>query len=674
MQQRALLWAVVVGLVLLVGSAAAASTLTATSGQIPFIANSGMEIVLDGTTPTNVADPFVDSETVAVETAAGNATFSSPVAVSARVTPSGLSGSEFRVDQLDLSAGNLTVSGDGFGDVVLSGAASQVDIRRDFAVDDGTVDLSHTNDLTVSLPGLPSSTTVAALDQTGSVVALATTDSAGRATFELPGSNDIEFVSSDGPPQLSNPSPQGDLTEIPSNLTVEFSDPDLSSALTDAVSVEISLNGDVVATRSKTAAGTLTVDLANQQLPAGQNNWTVTATDPFGQTTTAQYGFGVPGTLKIFNESAPTELINNSTVELRFFFENLAGSPDLIETRTASNGSVNMTGLPANEPFVIVAEAPGFAPRRIFVPSLIENQELYLLPNSVGRVNTIFEIEDYSGNFPPDSTVLLVQRELAGPGWSTVVGDFFGANADFPAELATDKRHRLVLLNVATGDRRVLGTYTPITSETETVTVSPEGEFEIIGRGPIVSVSPELSQLPPRDGVEISAGVLPGDDELAGWTAEIVAVNATGAETSLATVSDTAGGTLAQDLNLSGRDGQRVEIRVSWSTDAASGSRTIGYRVEQSPASSDNFLSALGAFEAALPGGDRAGVLGFLSFSITIIGTAAVVSAYQLPTELSGLIALLFLLLFAVLGWIGYDIVFVSAIALFGLAFLRRRY
>jgi len=677
---RRLLWVGVVGLVLLVGSAAAASALTSTSGQIPFVANSGMEIVLSGDASTNVADPFVDDQTVEINTSAGTATFSSAAAVSARVTPAGLSGDLFSVDLIDMSGGELEISGDGFEGVSVSGSSSggEFVLRRNYAVDDGTADLEVETNLSVMLPDLPPSTSVAAVDRSGEIEDIATTNATGTATFSL-ANGEFRLVTSAGAPDIVAPQPSGPVSTLPNNLSVELSDPDIgrsvgaAQSLAESVDVGISLNGEPIGNATVTTEGRVSVPLS-EQLPAGTNNWTVSATDAFGQTTTESFQFATPANISIRNETAPSELINNSSVEVRFYFDGVRDDPDLIVTRGTSAGKVNMTGLPAGEPFVVVADTAGYSTRRIFVPSVTESQSIYLLPDSAERVDTIFEIEDYSGDFPASQTVLLVQRELGGEDWTTVLGDFFGANADFPATLAKDIRHRLVLLNTETGQRREIGTYTPIASETETVTVAPDGEFEIVGRGPTVSVSPELAQLPPRNGVDIEAGVI-GDDGIESWTAVVVAVNAsTGAETTLATVSNSSAATLPLQADLSGRDGERLEIRVEWTTASDSGSRTIGYRIEQSPAAGGSFLDALGAFSLLLPADDRAGVLAFIAMSTTVVGTAAVASVYQIPTEIAGLIALLFLLGFAILGWTGYDLVFLAGVALAALAFLRRRY
>ncbi len=148
----------------------------------------------------------------------------------------------------------------------------------------------------------------------------------------------------------------------------------------------------------------------NLTVPSGSHTLTLEAT---------------PSQLQIHPESRPSELIDTDNMTIEFFVED---ELDSVVTRNASGGKVNMSGLPADESFVAVASADGYSNRRIFIDSLIQTQDIYLPGETEDTVAIEFNLEDFSGNFNQESTVLEIQRSIDG-NWQTVEGDFFGATS-----------------------------------------------------------------------------------------------------------------------------------------------------------------------------------------------------------------------------------------------------
>ena len=73
----------------------------------------------------------------------------------------------------------------------------------------------------------------------------------------------VELRTNDGGPSLSDPNPQGELSQEPTELNVTVSDPDMPD---DNVSVEFKLDGSVVGTDHLGDDGTASVSINPVQL------------------------------------------------------------------------------------------------------------------------------------------------------------------------------------------------------------------------------------------------------------------------------------------------------------------------------------------------------------------------------------------------------------------------
>lgn len=452
-------------------------------------------------------------------------------------------------------------------------------------------------------------------------------------------------------------------------LEANITDADFGTVQGDTVTAEWYVDGTLVDTTTHTSGGTIstTVDPV-----AGEHTWHVELSDSYGNgpSSSATAEFAVPSKLHVYNESAPTQLVDNATVEIRMY-SNETGSVRVFE-RTTTNGTINMTGLPADQGFVVVAEADDYYNRRIYVPSLYETQSIYLLNSTVKVSDTIFAIDDYTGDYPSEHTVLLVQRALNGS-YETVLGDYFGGTDEFPAQLAHGERHRLVLYNTQTGERRVAGTFTPLSSSTQTVVVTPQGVSRVDGLPPTVSMLPQFQRLPALDGAEVSVAVRDGESMVVeSWNVTARLVNDT-QNTVVWSYSQSGAGSQAKTLNLAGHHNATLRLSVTWNTTGGlSATKTYDISLTKTYGGSGGLLGALSSLAGLSPEGNaRAAFTAFLAMLVTVFivgATASILPSQTIPP----LVGVLTLTGFSVISWVSYDVVFVAAVGFLAFTAIRR--
>lgn len=330
--------------------------------------------------------------------------------------------------------------------------------------DEVTVEF-HANGQQVGTDSLTSngtaSATITAQDGTNDWWVKAT-DSAGNVAY----SANFSFTGDYAAPTVSNPDPAdgAKITTRDPTLSAEITDSDFAAG--DSLTVNISLDGSQVHSETISANGTVSTSISPA---AGGHQWTVTATDQYGLSTSETYTFSTPSTLSIKNESAPETLVagTNATVTVQFF-----GERGSVTTQTTTDGTVNLTGLPTDERFVVQADADGYRTRKTVIRSLYNQQTVYLLPNNATASQIIFEISDPTGEFPPGETYLYIERPLTvnnSTTYQTIAGDTFGATARYPVTLAEDTRYRLRVRH--DGQERMLGSYTVTTTAVEELRV-----------------------------------------------------------------------------------------------------------------------------------------------------------------------------------------------------------
>lgn len=673
--RKVVLVALVALLLTTAGIALAVTGTVPVSDGVTLQSPDGMTTTLDGSTDAQLEEPFPTAGTVEWTTEAGNVSFFSSGSANATVHADDITGTYTVVTAITADPNTITIDPEDKDQAIVGQEIDEFSWRSNIAADDGTVDFTYdaSGPGEVALQGLASNERVAAIDAgDGQLLDETTTSGAGVATFDSleSGSHDVNIQTFDPhEPVLSNPSPTGEVGESPDQVSIDVSDGDFPRG--DAVQVTLDVDGSQVHQETITSNQTVTASVPGDGRTGGEHDWSVEADDSYGESTTDSYSYTVPRTLNIYDEET-VELIDDQTVNLTIYPRD---SDEAILTTSTDNGTVDLQeGFPTDEPFVVVAESDGYLDRRVYVDSIFETQDIYLLNESLEHTDVIFSIEDYSGSFPPEDTVLEVQRGINGS-WETVLGDYFGANDQFESQLRFNERHRLVLRNAETGQSRVLGSYTPLASGTETLTISPRGEIEMPDTHPVVSHSPSTRTLPAQSDVNVSTEVSNGTVPLDSWDVSVYHID-DGTNTTLASDSSTdpTGGTVNSSLDLSGLQGQIKIVTYYTFNGDASGSDVAIYNIMGEPSESMTLFDGILATVGLVPDSDSESVLSLTAMILTVVGTTAVGSAFRMSSEEMGLVALALVAAFAILGWVEYNLFFTVLVLFASIVFIRRRW
>ena len=600
----------------------------------------------------------------------GPASFSSQDASEMTISNDDITGAETTVRQIDAGQETLWIDRNDQR-VGVDGSISEITFQAVDLNDTTTTEISVTGSGTVSVAGFSPNQGVRA---TGTTNTVATADSNGVVTLSL-ADDSITLVESNDP-QLSGAAPSGGelRTEDPLELSVNLNHDDFEAGT--VVDLEWSVNGNVVGSTTASSPGTQTLEVSNGTV-GGDNTWSVTATDSEGDTASnGPNSFQRPDEIQIRDETAPETLLSNADVTLEFYFEGGTETEPRVVERTTPDGSIDMTDLPADQPFVVVADTADYAPRRIYVENILETQQIYLLPESADSVQPEFELRDFTGNYPTEDTVLEIERAIDGE-WQTVQGDFFGATGSYSTTLLRNQEHRLTVINLETGQERPVGRYTPTLDAAETIEITGTDSV-ILDRGaPLVVVEPSTRALPAIDGQTISTDIEPGSSALKEVTMTITYENATTTDELFAqTYTEPGNVTVDQDVNLESYSGGLINVSVAWATvDGEQGVRSYQFTIRD--VFDDNFglLSALSTVPDRLASGDGSGVGGVLTFIavlLTVVITSAAAIRLRLSTESAGAVALISMAGFWTLGWLPGTVVFASCVAFGVLAAMRR--
>lgn len=422
---------------------------------ITFEQTQGPDVELGTGLSTDTDNPYPDNHTVDL---GSQGTFESNGDTYVRVDQWGSSDQWTQLSALDTSNATLYADLNGRERVGIQGDATAVSYA-DIAPDNGhvlTVEHATGGTSTITLSGFTDAGDVAVVNaDTGSLVEIVS-PSNGEITFTASGSTDYEFQTADSVDlSLANPDPIGGQSTSVNELAIDVQT-DRDDINTD---VEITHNGQTVHT--ETIQGDTRVTASTSQSQMGVNNWTVTATDELGNSVTEEYQFSVPDEIYVYNETAPSQLVTDASLEITFFGE------DRVYTRTATDGVVSMDGLPADQEMTIQVEADNYTTRQTIIRSIHEQQSVYALPENAETVSTRFQLDDPTGRFSSENTRVLVQKPIERDGetvYETVVGDVFGTG-EFSTILERDQRYKIEVENTETGEIRELGPYVATTSE-----------------------------------------------------------------------------------------------------------------------------------------------------------------------------------------------------------------
>lgn len=462
----------VVVLLLLSATIVAAVTFSSTpapyQGAETFGVEDGPEVTLvaEDETDVNFEDLHGNGQ-LDIETGEGAIVVGGDPGASARIDVTEIEGEETVATEISGGADWLTLE---------PADKQRVDVRGDvdairfqaISVDDGTTDIELAGNsggaAQLRLYGLPASESIVLYDPTSrTVLGSGETTSAGtlEASADLESSTQEVAVRTAGSfsAELSNPTPEGEVTELPEELAVNV------TAEAYPATVTFEFEGEEVGTVEATENGTVSTDVDVSEL--GTYNWSATVEDDVGQTDTVDVSFETPRELTIREEHDPQTLVDNSTLTLRFY---TAGGEIAIERET-TDGTLDMEGLP-NSDFVVFVESENHYDRRVYLGSIFEQTDLYVLNETEfprgenDAIRSRFTYTDMTGEFPRADTTIQIQRSIDTNGdgtseWRTVAGDFWGAGGEFEAILEHGARYRLFVQNQETGATDMVGTHIP---------------------------------------------------------------------------------------------------------------------------------------------------------------------------------------------------------------------
>lgn len=248
----------------------------------------------------------------------------------------------------------------------------------------------------------------------------------------------------------------GTISESPVRFELNLSDSDFSSVDGELLNASVvDADEGVVGNDSLSGNGTAVVEWA----PTGGNHdyyWQIEDSQG-NQITTSQRSYSVPAILYIRNETDVSDLVDEQDAELTI---RAYGGNKIVE-KTSQDGKVNMTGFPVGEELVIMARANGYYSRRIIISSILEQESLYLLPESEPAVYNQFTTEDNTGLFSENTTQIRIEKGInnsSSTTWQTIAGDYKGAGSALELYLQQDARYRVFVENEK-GDVRNLGPY-----------------------------------------------------------------------------------------------------------------------------------------------------------------------------------------------------------------------
>lgn len=563
------------------------------------------------------------------------------------------------LDNMDVSDASLSIT-DG-RTVDIEGDATRMEMR-DYALGETAVDVETSGDTTLTLDAPDSSADYIVLtDSTGDVLASADSNE-DRISTTI--STNREIIIEERNLSIDNPQPADgeNVSESPVQLSVDVEVPDAGSPA-DVTFYDAGDDSEI-GTDQLQESGTATAEWSN--IDGGPNEWYAVVEDSLGNSEEINpKTVNLPDTLEVRDEENPSELITDAEVTLEFYIE---GSDESV-TRTASDGEVDMQGLPANEQFIAVASADGYDDRRIYVPSIIESQEIYLLPESVDSVETEFDLTDFTGDYPSSDSVLEVQRSIDGE-WQTVQGDFFGASGRWEAILAEGERHRFVVTNVKTDDSRELGAFTPQRPTTQSLVVNIDGSVDVLEAVEQINFDPALASIPASETASVTVDIEEGEQEISSWTITVEHVES-GSSTTLDSATGSAEGSQEFELDLSDKSGEIVTT-VEYETENGDELATQKvHNIREHFEDGTGLLGAITSINASL-GGDSSGTTLMISFLATTLITGAVAAKTRASPEVTGFTALGSISAFWTIGWLPTEVFFVAATAFAATAALRR--
>jgi hypothetical protein len=267
---------------------------------------------------------------------------------------------------------------------------------------------------------------------------------------------------------------------------------------------------------------------------------------------------------------------------------------------------------------------------------------------------------------------MVIERNIKGE-WTPIQGDFFGSTGKFTAQLLRDTRHRMRVVNIETGEERVVGAFTPQESAEETVTILPDGSITVDRGLEQIHAQPAIGSIPAAQGAEFGVNIQAGEQEITSWDIEVILMENT-TETTLATRSGSGTGVETFSLDLSDGDGGTVMAVVDYQTPERSGTVRLSRSIRANYAGAEGLLGGLisvgdGLGAGADSGPSSASMMAALFVSLLVTGGVARVST---SADVMGISALVSVAGFAILGWVPMSLLFAATVGFGAMIALRR--
>jgi len=439
------------------------------TGTIPLNAVDGpqIDVVFSSQSELDVTNSFPDNSTIDVSTNNGNATFSGSAGSYATINAGDITGTTTTVSSIDTGGGQVSINPADKDKITVSGGVSEVEFSE-MALDANATEITYSasGSGTITVTGLPASTQWGA-ESAGSLVDSGTTDSSGVTTISVPAATnkDLNLFALNTPTVTPVAPLDGTKLNDPTQtLTVDVDDQDFEIA-EDSLTVEFYADGQQIDT--KTVSSPSEVSTEHTWTTGGDHTWSATVTDSIGNSDeTATQNVGVTAELQVYNESQPDKLVNSTSIDVTFY-----GGNETI-TRSSSDGTISFDGLPLDRRFEAEVSADGYESRTVVIPSLVEQESVWLLPDSAESIKVRFRLEDATGTFSQRSE-LYIEKPITVNNqteYRIITSREFGVDG-VTTVLDKDTRYDLRIRNQA-GDNAQLATYSATVSET--VTLQPD--------------------------------------------------------------------------------------------------------------------------------------------------------------------------------------------------------
>lgn len=457
---RAQTGAIILAVILFSGIAAGATVFTASAG-VSYETPSGLYVSTSvDHNPSDGSNPFSGSDSVTIN----NVTFTASDA--ANVTVDDFEGPTTELSGIDATTAAITVDPGDKSAVRIDGSVTELSFED--AALDGSTQFTHSADGsgTITATGLAPNASFAAATTGGMLLTTNTTSATGEATIPVSGATNQEIILFEpSAPEIDNaeatPSGGEQISKRGVNLSAPVSDADF--AYSDELDVTFYLDGEPV--DNQTISSNTTISSIQTVATGGSHTWRLSVSDQHGNKVDSNtFDFTNPSVLRIYNESKPTQLVNKTTVDVTFF-----GDKETTVTRSTDGGVVDFAGLPLDEEFVAQIEADGYRSRTVRIPSLIDQENVYMLPDSTDSVEVRFQLSDATGTYTQQSFVYIekpitINNETD---YQIITSERFGVNG-FTTRLQQGVRYEIRVQNDR-GTTAQLSTYTPEIAETVTL-------------------------------------------------------------------------------------------------------------------------------------------------------------------------------------------------------------